>query len=777
MKKTLLFILMIMLIGAVNAQVFISQNCDPRINYAADRFAEIYNPTGDAIDLTGWTLENIQGGSVSFTWTLSGTIAGGEALICGNADATDQTITPDITATWAGNSWNGKGGDGTILKNANGDVVDYAVQDDATGKFENAQMVRNSNITTPTSTYDATEWTFSSVDDAVDATPGTHTADAAALVATDLFFSEYVEGKVVGNNRAIEIFNGTGADVDLSAYSVKQSYGGQGWGIREATAMIEYVLPLSGTLADGDVYIFYNVDAEASISDVGDLPLTYNAGTDGCRMGAFTGNDPIGLFKNDVLIDVIGIELSTDGPWAVAGVAGATQDHTLVRKSTITQGNTDWAAAAGTDADDSEWIVFDNATEDKVDGLGSHTFGASTADETAPTFTSTPDDGDTGVAVDTEIVLTFNEAIRNIDDSEITDANVAALLTLKETDTAGAGVTFTATIDADKKVITVTPDVDLVMNQLYYVAIAPVEDALDNATTEATMTFTTISAATDVTITLIQSTTSDGDLSTYDGSRVRVTGIITAINGDNFWLQEAAPATKDSQYPEWSGIYGYDATLAAAAVVGDEVTLEATVEEYYNLTELGSVTSYTINSSGNTINPVAVTAAAALESYESILITIVDAEVTVEANNYGEFTINDGTADYKVDDKIFEYVPTLGDVLDITGVISYSFGSFVLFPRTADDVTVSSALGFDDLRSREVSVYPNPSNGRFYVQMGDAFKVNTKIEVFNIIGMKVLETITNDFKTEIDLSAMKQGVYYVRVDDGQNIVTQKVMKQ
>ena len=40
----------------------------------------------------------------------------------------------------------------------------------------------------------------------------------------DLFFSEYVEGS--SNNKAIEIFNGTGVAVDLSQYTVKLASNG-----------------------------------------------------------------------------------------------------------------------------------------------------------------------------------------------------------------------------------------------------------------------------------------------------------------------------------------------------------------------------------------------------------------------------------------------------------------------------------------------------------------------------------------------------------------------
>jgi hypothetical protein len=40
-------------------------------------------------------------------------------------------------------------------------------------------------------------------------------APAGGATPTDLFFSEYVEGS--GFNKAVEIFNGTGAAIDLGA--------------------------------------------------------------------------------------------------------------------------------------------------------------------------------------------------------------------------------------------------------------------------------------------------------------------------------------------------------------------------------------------------------------------------------------------------------------------------------------------------------------------------------------------------------------------------------
>ena len=82
------------------------------------------------------------------------------------------------------------------------------------------------------------------------------------------------------------------------------------------------------------------------------------------------------MFKNDVLIDVIGIAGSGDPGtgWAVAGEANATANHTLVRKPAVSAPVTDWAVSAGTDTSDSQWIVY---AQDESSYLGSHQFDGS----------------------------------------------------------------------------------------------------------------------------------------------------------------------------------------------------------------------------------------------------------------------------------------------------------------------------------------------------------------------------------------------------------------
>ena len=176
--------------------------------------------------------------------------------------------------------------------------------------------------------------------------------------ATDLFFSEYVEG--ASNNKALEIFNGTGSTVDLSNYKVRLASNGNAWSETNSVT-------LTGTLANNDVFVIANSAANATILGVADLTHTVTY---------FNGNDALGLFKivggNDVLIDMIGVYQQDPGTaWPVAGVDGATLNHTLIRKPYVISGNTDFLAGAGTTVDNSEWLVH---PQDYVTDLGMHDF-------------------------------------------------------------------------------------------------------------------------------------------------------------------------------------------------------------------------------------------------------------------------------------------------------------------------------------------------------------------------------------------------------------------
>ena len=79
-------------------------------------------------------------------------------------------------------------------------------------------------------------------------------------------------------------------------------------------------------------------------------------------------------------------------------------------------------------------------------------------DTISPTLTFDPVDLENPVPVSDNITITFNEAVRNTNDSALTSSNVYGLITLKDSDENGTDIDFNATIDSDKKIITINPD-------------------------------------------------------------------------------------------------------------------------------------------------------------------------------------------------------------------------------------------------------------------------------------------------------------------------------
>ncbi len=153
-----------------------------------------------------------------------------------------------------------------------------------------------------------------------------------SIYANDLFISEYSEGS--SNNKYIEIFNGTGESVDLSSYTLKL--------FNNAKSPAQYEFELSGILKDGELFVVYNGAANATIKDYGNVS---NA------VISFNGNDPIALYRNDVLIDIVGdLNTSVDKGYDIGGVLEATKDNTIIRKADVFGPNSTW--------NPDEWMVL-----------------------------------------------------------------------------------------------------------------------------------------------------------------------------------------------------------------------------------------------------------------------------------------------------------------------------------------------------------------------------------------------------------------------------------
>ncbi|MCF8355428.1 MAG: lamin tail domain-containing protein, partial [Melioribacteraceae bacterium] len=181
---------------------------------------------------------------------------------------------------------------------------------------------------------------------------------------SELFISEYLEGS--GNNKAIEIYNPQNVTVDLSNYRVTRWNNG-------GTSTSMDTIRLLHQLSPNDVYVIADSAAEQDILSQADTTSTITF---------FNGDDYLALQKFDgtnwIDIDVFGEATGVDpgDAWPVAGTPSATREHTLIRKSNISYGTTDWAESAGTDSVNSQWLVY---PQDTFIFLGAHPGTNSTA--------------------------------------------------------------------------------------------------------------------------------------------------------------------------------------------------------------------------------------------------------------------------------------------------------------------------------------------------------------------------------------------------------------
>ncbi len=138
-----------------------------------------------------------------------------------------------------------------------------------------------------------------------------------AVVGQRLIISEYLHN--TGQN-AIELYNPSCWSIDLTKYQLRIAIGGAAW-----TTSI----PLTTTIAARSQRTF------CSSAFVGACTSTPAL--------SFTGRDAIGLFHNNVLIDVIGAPYTyVNSGWDVAGIKNATSFHTMIRKPAILSPVAQW---------------------------------------------------------------------------------------------------------------------------------------------------------------------------------------------------------------------------------------------------------------------------------------------------------------------------------------------------------------------------------------------------------------------------------------------------
>ena len=130
-----------------------------------------------------------------------------------------------------------------------------------------------------------------------------------------------------------------------------------------------------------------------------------------------------------------------------------------------------------------------------------------------------------------------------------------------------------------------------------------------------------------------------------------------------------------------------------------------------------------------------------------------------------------------------EYVTSLGfDDLGITFALPMAIspdGKYITGAgRTDDDIRgfvikLPAALGTSSVNTTKVAVYPNPVQDVLYFK--NAEKVSS-IEVYNLVGQKVLSTTTIS-KDGLDVSKLAKGAYIIKVKTANQTESIKLLKK
>lgn len=552
---------------------------------------------------------------------------------------------------------------------------------------------------------------------------GMASAQEQEVTYSDLIISEYVDG--TSNNKALEIYNGTGADVDLSAYSLMKQTNGGGEYKNEQK--------LEGTLANGKTFVLVNSQASDELKAVGNMESSITS---------FNGNDAVALFKAGTKIDEVGVfNGGESNMWG--------EDVTLRRiygeGPTATYDASEWTEAEYGDYSD----------------LGK--FGADVEAPSIRMVTSEASDSNT-------IMVHVTELLDSL--SAVTVSNYSL----------DNGATVDSAIYESDREYVVLKTSALTPTTEYTLTVNGVTDRAGNAMNNATYAFTF--GYIDVADLAALNDLRD---SYVEGQAYRITNpvVVTAVigkfgsgqNTTNVWVQDQGCETTLGHSMMLYRIEENASNLQVGSVINN---LIGQLTVYNDLVEMQYIDEASMEITGETAD-VTVTTVTVAEllgengmDYQNALVRI-DGVIFAETGSFEEntsYNISDGTSTIvfrtnREGSYLGEAIPT--EEVSVIGYIGWYNDQAQILPRVKEDIFTPSAN--EDARRIEVAVYPNPTDGELNVRAEGRFDLN----VYSVNGTLVLAQECLNAEARIDLSGLSKGVYLVEVKTAEGSAMNKVV--
>ena len=89
-------------------------------------------------------------------------------------------------------------------------------------------------------------------------------------------------------------------------------------------------------------------------------------------------------------------------------------------------------------------------------------------------------------------------------------------------------------------------------------------------------------------------------------------------------------------------------------------------------------------------------------------------------------------------------------------------------------IIVDCPTSIEENEGETFSIYPNPNNGNFTIELSKK-NVNATIEIFNSIGKLIWKKQLFKKLNKIDLDNISTGIYFIKVTNGFSYVIKKVI--
>ncbi|MBD3165346.1 T9SS type A sorting domain-containing protein [bacterium] len=294
--------------------------------------------------------------------------------------------------------------------------------------------------------------------------------------------------------------------------------------------------------------------------------------------------------------------------------------------------------------------------------------------------------------------------------------------------------------------------------------------------------------------------------SPYNGNFVTLEGVVTTSPAG--FEHYGAYFLQIGDEAPYSGICATIPDSIATLRVGDHVRVTGDVDEsgmewgfkWGENTKLVNVIDCQVLSRYNDYQMYATDIAsinAALEAHESVVVELSNVEVT-DVNQYDWSITDDSGEEFLLDDDLILFHEWVGDwfgalaegteVGTISGVVTYSFGTWKLEPRFPSDISTLNAPESESSVPNRFFLaqnYPNPFNPTTSISYGLPMTGEVQMVVYNALGQQV-KTLVNAVRqagnhtvtwngTSDNGIAVASGVYFVRLSAGDNTQVRKMV--